>query len=285
MKRSVFLILTLILAACLPSQPVILPAETAAALTLAARPATATPAPTATVIPTATPTQDPRPPTPGLDLTLPGAYCLPTGSARVHGLVTRVLSGDTIEVAAANQTWIVRYIGLDSPEISVPAEWQAAPALRLNEELVGGKNVILIQDVTDTDDEGMKPRYVVSGGVFVNYEILRQGFGELWERSPDLACKDAFIAAQVEAQAAVRGVWQPTPVPTFTAPPTATITLTPGPATATVEPVCVCSGGYSCTSFRTQREAQRCYDYCLRSGFGPILRDQNNNGLVCEGLN
>lgn len=227
---------------------------------------------------------DTRPPTPALDLGLPGAYCLPPGAERLNGLVTRVLSGDTIEVATGNQTWIVRFIGIDSPEVSAPAEWQAAPALRLNEDLVSGKNVTLIRDVTDVDPEGMRPRYVVSGGTFVNYEILRQGFGELWERSPDLACKDAFVAAQVEAQAAVRGVWQPTPVPTFTPPPTPTITFTPGPVTATAEPVCVCSNNYSCTSFRNQRRAQACYDYCIRSGFGPILRDQNNNGLVCEGL-
>jgi hypothetical protein len=141
-----------------------------------------------------------------------------------------------------------------------------------------------VQDVTHTDAGGVHPRYVIANNAFVNYEIVRQGFALAVEEPPDVACKDSFLAAQVEAQSAVRGVWQPTPVPTFTRAPTGTPTRTPGPATPTSQPPCVCSAGYSCSSFRNQSEAQSCYNYCLRSGFGPILRDQNNNGLVCEGL-
>jgi endonuclease YncB( thermonuclease family) len=284
MKRLVCLILfALFLSACMPSQPAIVPAETLAAQTLAARPTTAAPPPTATTEPTASPTVDQRPPTPALDLTLPGAYCLPPASQRSQGLVTRVLSGDTIEVATGNETWLVRFIGLDAPNVTAPAEWQGPQSMNFTGSLLGGKTVTLVQDISDIDPEGYRPRYVIADGTFVNFELLRQGFAMQRDAAPDLACKDAFLAAQVEAQGAVRGVWQPTPLPTFTLPPTATITLTPGPVTPTTRPPCDCRRFYSCNNFDSQREAQTCFNYCINNGFGPVLRDQNNNGLVCEG--
>jgi len=284
MKRLVFLVIVFTLAACAPAPRSIVPAATLAAQTMAARPKTDTPAPTATSTSTPTSTPDLRPPTPALDLTLPGAYCIPPNAPRQNGLVSRVVDGDTIEVATGNESWTVHYIGLDAPEITSPVEWQAPQAMAFNESLVGGKNVTLVQDVTHTDANGVHPRYVIVNNTFVNYEILRQGFAVSAEEPPDITCKDSFVAAQVEAQGAVRGVWQPTPVPTFTRPPTATITNTPGPATPTSQPPCVCSLGYSCSNFMSQSAAQSCYNYCLRSGFGPILRDNNGNGLVCEGL-
>jgi micrococcal nuclease len=268
----------------MPNQRQIVPAATLAAQTLAARPKTNTPVPTPTSTNTPTSTPDPRPPTPALDLTLPGAYCIPPSAPRQTGLVSRVVDGDTIEVASGNEMWVVHYIGLDAPEITAPAEWQAAQSLAYNESLVSGRTITMIQDVTNADVNGVRPRYVIVNNAFINYEILRQGFALTQEESPDLACKDSFLAAQVEAQSAVRGVWQPTPVPTFTRAPTATVTNTPGPATPTSLPPCVCSRGYTCSNFGSQGAAQSCYNYCLRSGFGPILRDNNANGRVCEGL-
>jgi endonuclease YncB( thermonuclease family) len=261
----------------------LVPPETLAAQTMAAMPRTPTSGPTNTPLPTATVTPDTRPPTPMIDLSLPGAYCLPTNTTRNTGLVTKILDGGTIEVATNNQTWVVKYIGLDAPSIVAPIEWQAAQSLGLNESLVNGRTVTLIQDVTMIDSLGYYPRYVISGNTFVNYEIVRQGMASAVALPPDVACQNSLLSAQVEAQAAVSGIWQPTPVPTFTLPPTATITNTPGPVTATSMPPCSCRP-YTCNAFPTQNRAQACYDYCLRTGFGPVLSDNNRNGRVCEGL-
>lgn len=283
MKRLVFLLLPFLLAACLPSGPALIPPGTLAAQTLAARPTTALPPVTATSTSTATSTPDTRPPTPALDLSLPGAYCIPPGAPRAQGLVTKVLSGDTIEVATSNQTWLVRYTGLKAPGVSAPAEWQGPQAFNFNQSLVGGKTVTLVQDVSDTDPAGYRTRYVIADGTFVNYELIRQGLANAVESPPDVSCRDAFIAAQVEAQSEVRGVWQPTPLPTFTLPPSVTITNTPGPVTSTPEPVCSCSRTYTCNNFGSQAEAQSCFNYCLRNTNRPVLPDRNNNGRVCEG--
>jgi len=49
---------------------------------------------------------------------------------------------------------------------------------------------------------------------------------------------------------------------------------------------CDCSGDvYNCSSFATQAEAQGCFDYCSRSGYGDIHRlDRNNDAYACESL-
>lgn len=283
MKRLALLVLALFLSGCFSQPLTVIPAGTLAAQTLAARPTTALPPPTATNLPPPTFTPDSRPPTPALDLSIPGAYCLPPAGRRASGLVTRVLSGDQIEVATNNQSWLVRLIGLDAPNLQAPAEWQAGQSQAFVSDQINGKQITLVQDVTDQDAQGFHPCYVVADGVFLNYEIIRQGFARSLDVPPDSSCRDAFVAAQVEAQSAVRGVWQPTPTLGPTETPTPTITFTPGPVTATTQPVCGCNRSYTCSDFRTQNEAQSCYNYCLKTKNVYVLPDKNNNGIVCEG--
>jgi len=119
MKRLFLFVLILVLSltACMPAQLTLVPAETLAAQTMAAMPRTDTPGPpTEALAPTAT--IDRNTPTPSINLAAPGAYCLPTNTERISGLVTRVLDAETIEVATGNTTYRVRYIGLDAPNIA-----------------------------------------------------------------------------------------------------------------------------------------------------------------------
>jgi hypothetical protein len=76
-------------------------------------------------------------------------------------------------------------------------------------------------------------------------------------------------------------------VPTFTITLTPTITNTPRPVTDTpVPPVgpCNCLGPrLSCQSFRNQRSAQQCFEFCWKQGYGDIFDlDKNSNGLACD---
>jgi micrococcal nuclease len=201
----------------------------------------------------------------------------------MRGLVTKVLDGDTLEVSVGYELYVVRYAGADAPALSPVLEWQAAQALGLNELLVNGKQVTLVQDVTDVDAQGQYPRYVLVDNVFANYEMIRQGFARAVPASPDTACDAVFATAQSEAQAILSGVWAPTPMPTATITPLASITPTPKDTKAAV---CDCKDerNYSCKGFATQAQAQACYNYCIQIGVGAILEDQNRNGLVCEGL-
>jgi micrococcal nuclease len=287
MKPWFFLLILLLLtlSACVPAPMELVPPETLAAQTLAARPPTNTPLPTNTPVPSDTPTPPNGLPTPTLDLGIPGAYCLPTNTQRLQGLVTKVLSGDSIEVLITNQTYPVRYIGVDAPSILAPAEWQGPQAFSFNQTRVEGKNVTLVQDVTDRDAEGFYPRYVLVDGAFINYDIILQGYGLTVSVPPDTACANSLLAAVVEAQNAVRGVWIPTPVPTATITLTPTITNTPLPPTETRIPVCNCRGPrLTCNDFPTQNRAQQCFEYCRSQGFGDVFGlDKNGNGLACEG--
>jgi len=287
MKRMLILLVLMILiavSACVPTQLNLVPPETLAAQTMAAMPKTDTPLPTNTEIPPPTATLPSGPATPALDLSIPGGYCLQPSASRVQALVTKVIDGATIEVLITNKIYRVQYIGVDAPGIQVPMEWQGAQSYGLNQSLVEGKYVTLVSDVADTDANGNYLRYVISNGTFVNYEIIRQGFAKWLSMAPDNVCDNAFVAAQVEAQNAVRGVWMATPVPTFTITLTPTITNTPNPATSTPAGPCACLGPrLTCNSFRTQRAAQECFEFCWNQGYRDIFGlDKNGNGIACD---
>lgn len=283
MKRVLIFLALIASGACLPATPTLLPAQTAAALTMAAMPKTDTPtnAPSETPAP---PSMDtPTPTSLEVDSNIPGAYCLPKNTERVRVLVTRVLDGESIEVAMGNQAFVVRYIGLDAPGIVPQVEWQGPQAIAANGDLVSGKFVILVRDVSDTDSSGRLLRYVLVDNIFVNYELIRQGYARTQTQAPDLACEAAFRGAELEAQAALKGIWsaQPTSTPTITLTPTITAT-----ATRTLVPVCNCTGPrLTCNDFDSQAEAQACFEYCVEMGYGDIFGiDKNGNGLACEGL-
>ena len=115
MRRVFFCLVFLALTGCIPAAPALVPVNTAVALTMAAMPKTDTPVVPSTEIPPPTIAAVETTPPPEINLSAPGAYCVPTNTLRTRALVTRVLSGDTMEVAIGNDAWRVRYIGLDAP--------------------------------------------------------------------------------------------------------------------------------------------------------------------------
>ncbi|HSS98619.1 MAG TPA: thermonuclease family protein, partial [Terriglobales bacterium] len=113
----------------------------------------------------------------------PEAACIPVGTDHAVGTVTDIWKGDEIQVEVNGESFDVRYIGVDSGELSPD----------VNSQLVLGKQVLLIRDVTDVDEYGRLLRYVInSDGVFVNYELLKRGAAFLSIEEPDKACEQAF---------------------------------------------------------------------------------------------
>lgn len=282
MKRVFFSLIFLFMAGCMPAQPTLIPVDTVVALTMAAFPKTDTPIATSTLVnmnsqPTIIKTMIPN-----VDFSAPGAYCVPTQTERTRALVTRVLSGDTLEVAVGNHALKVRYIGLNAPGVTPKMEWQGPQAVAANGDLVSGKYVTLVKDLSETDSDGFLLRYVFVDNLFVNYELIRHGYAQSDPRQPDTSCHKAFLAAQSEAKTAYQGVWIATPTPTATITSTPTITKKP---ISTRIPVCNCKGpDLSCNNFRNQASAQACFEYCNDMGFGDVFGlDKNNNGLACEG--
>jgi hypothetical protein len=84
--------------------------------------------------------------------------------------------------------------------------------------MVDQKEVILVKDVSETDQYDRLLRYVIAGDVFVNLEMIRTGFAQAEKYPPDTACADAFSSAEAEARVALLGIWVATPTTESSAP-------------------------------------------------------------------
>jgi endonuclease YncB( thermonuclease family) len=116
--------------------------------------------------------------------------------------VTRVIDGDTIDVSLNGQTMRVRYVGMNTPERDEPCYSDATQA---NSDLVAGKTVTLVTDTSNTDRYDRLLRYVYADGVFVNEELVREGYAEVVVYPPDDAFYDDFLALEKSATAANLG--------------------------------------------------------------------------------
>ena len=139
--------------------------------------------------------------------------------------VTRVIDGDTIEIEGGER---VRYIGIDTPETvdpRKPVQCFGVEASKKNKELVEGQEVRLEKDVTDRDKYNRLLRYVWVGDIFINLELVKQGFAQSYSYPPDIKYQNHFIEAQREAREATKGLWGACPVESKTI-------VTPSPVSA-----------------------------------------------------
>jgi micrococcal nuclease len=116
--------------------------------------------------------------------------------------VTRIIDGDTIDVRIDGVGYRVRYIGVNTPERDEACYNGASAA---NAELVEGKTVTLVKDVSETDQFGRLLRYVYAGNTLVNEQLVRDGWAESVEYPPDTARAADFRQLEQEAAAADRG--------------------------------------------------------------------------------
>ena len=98
-----------------------------------------------------------------------------TALAGEDATVLRVVDGDTIDIEINGERQRVRYIGMNTPERGEPCFDEATQA---NVDLALGKAVHLVSDVSETDRYGRLLRYVYVGDVFVNLELVAQGYAE-----------------------------------------------------------------------------------------------------------
>lgn len=124
--------------------------------------------------------------------------------------VDRVIDGDTIEVLIDNKKYKVRYIGIDTSEpasFGKPAGLFAEEASAKNSELVLGKTVRLEKDVSETDRYDRLLRYVYVGDLFINAELVRTGYAQVFTYPPDVKYQDLFLELQRQARESKLGLW------------------------------------------------------------------------------
>ncbi|MBX3064312.1 MAG: thermonuclease family protein [Anaerolineae bacterium] len=125
-----------------------------------------------------------------------------------YATVVDVVDGDTIKVNLNGQVYSVRYIGMDTPEMTFGKnEPFAHEAYEFNKSLVQGRQVLLVRDVSETDRYGRLLRYVYADGIFVNAELVRQGLASAATFPPDVAHQAEFTALMKEARENKRGMW------------------------------------------------------------------------------
>ena len=100
----------------------------------------------------------------------------------------------------------MRYIGMDTPEVD---EAFGSEATNRNSQMVAGRRVMLVKDVSETDRYGRLLRYALVDGVFVNYRLVALGYAHSVTFPPDVACAGLFKEAEAAAQEAKLGLWGP----------------------------------------------------------------------------
>lgn len=122
--------------------------------------------------------------------------------------VKRVVDGDTLLLPNGDR---VRLLGVDTPETKkegVPVQPWGPEASAFTTTLVEGKTVRLEFDRERYDQYQRILAYVYIGEVFVNEEVIRQGFSKTQMQYPYRTdMKKRFQAAEREAQSNRRGIW------------------------------------------------------------------------------
>ncbi|HUU08983.1 MAG TPA: thermonuclease family protein, partial [Phycisphaerae bacterium] len=128
--------------------------------------------------------------------------------------VARIIDGDTIAVMRGGQEVKVRLIGVDTPETvdpRKPVEAYGKEASRFTTNLLQGEKVYLVKDPTKAETTDRYGRllafvYRAPDGLFVNAEIIRQGYGHAYTQFP-FRYMEEFRALERFAREAGKGLW------------------------------------------------------------------------------
>jgi micrococcal nuclease len=187
-------------------------------------------------------------------------------AAARRATVTRVVDGDTIELAGAGK---VRLIGVDTPEVSGGTECYGPEASAFATQTLEGVRVRY--------DIGVEPRDRY--GRLLNKMLVADGYAKVLTIAPNDKFAGIFRRAQREAKQAGRGLWSACAATSTPAPspaPSPSPSPTPGGGGG---------GGFTgdkdCKDFSSQEEAQAYFE--SRPG-DPDGLDADGDGIACESL-
>lgn len=127
--------------------------------------------------------------------------------------VDRVVDGDTVVLIIDGQKQKVRLIGVDTPETvkpNTPVQCYGPEAsLALKSLLPAGAQVRVERDEEARDRYKRLLLYIYRqpDNVFVNLQLVQQGFARVMSIAPNTAHASDFAAAANTAQAAGIGLW------------------------------------------------------------------------------
>tara|TARA_Y100000034_G_scaffold136916_1_gene217086 strand:+ start:13328 stop:14020 length:693 start_codon:yes stop_codon:yes gene_type:complete len=174
-------------------------------------------------------------------------------------VVTKVIDGDTLDIDTGER---VRLACIDSPEY-YEAYYQEAKVFL--EDLVLGKEVRLVKDVSETGKYGRLIRYIyLMDGTFVDELIVREGYAKAYPYEPDTKFCPQIIEAENKAKSEGLGLWGVEEEP---------------------KPADECSSNiYNCGDFATRTEAQAMFELCGGVENDIHQLDGDGDGRACESL-
>jgi len=128
--------------------------------------------------------------------------------------VKRVVDGDTIEIAIGGKTERVRMIGVDTPETKHPTkgvECYGPEASAYTEQLLPEGTALRVErDVEARDKYGrlLLYVYIADSNVFVNLDLVMNGYARPMVFEPNTAHKSDFAQAATQAELRNVGLWQ-----------------------------------------------------------------------------
>lgn len=215
----------------------------------------------------------------------PDAEAVPEDAT--EATVIEVVDGDTLDIDLDGDEFIVRLIGIDTPETVAPNEpvgcFGPEASERTKAMFPVDRTIWLEQDVSETDRFGRLLGHVWitadderGGAAFLASEVLvREGYAQVGTFPPDVKYVERFEAAQDAAVATNAGLWAAcdNEEEGEEAEPTARPQATTAPE-PTAEPLIT-----DCSAFASFDEAQAYY--AANPASQPSL-DPNGDGRACE---
>ena len=118
-------------------------------------------------------------------------------------LVTRVIDGDTLEMADGS---LVGYLCIDAPAAGEPLYDEATER---NRQLVQGKVVELVSGLMGVDQSGRQLRYVYVDGALVNAVLVGEGLARITVSDEDELHAELLRDLEAQAREKGRGIWAP----------------------------------------------------------------------------
>lgn len=124
--------------------------------------------------------------------------------------VSSITDGDTLRFSPAlENTTALRLLGIDAPE-AAQAPWGDASRSALLALAPAATELTIETDQTRVDSFGRVLGHAIRrDGVNLNREQLRSGHAVIFAIWPNLSRFAEYRAAQIEAQASLRGIWDP----------------------------------------------------------------------------
>jgi len=135
---------------------------------------------------------------------------LPDGA---NGRIVKVIDGDTVDVSMNGRTERIRLIGIDTPETkkpNTPIQCFGPEASKHTKELLPVDTPVLVQrDVEARDPYGRLLGYIyrTSDNLFVNQDLIVNGFARPLSIAPNTAFAGEFATLAHTAQNSKIGLW------------------------------------------------------------------------------